>query len=93
MGNKAIGRLIIIGLVLLRCAIAALTIATWIIVPTIFLDIIFPNLLSEHLTLSLTVCALAGVIADAENSRFVRRWWKNRKTRTSDLVQTKKHDD
>lgn len=93
MGNKTIGRLIIIGLVLLRCAIAALTIATWIIVPTIFLDIIFPNLLSEHLTLSLTVCALAGVIADAENSRFVRRWWKNRKTRTSDLVQTKKHDD
>lgn len=93
MGNKTIGRLIIIGLVLLRCAIAALTIAIWIIVPTVFLDIIFPNLLSEHLTFSLTVCALVGVIADAENSRFVRRWWKNRKTRASDLVQTKKHDD
>lgn len=93
MGNKTIGRLIIIGLVLLRCAIAALTIAIWIIVPTIFLDIMFPSLLSEHLTLSLTVCALAGVIADAENSRFVRRFWENRRTETNDLAQTKKHDD
>ena len=92
MGNKTICRLIIIGLVLLRCTIAALTIAIWIIVPTIFLDIIFPSLLSEHLALSLTVCALAGVIADAENSRFVRRWWENRKTETNDLAQTKRHD-
>jgi hypothetical protein len=45
MGNKTIYRLIIIGLVLLRCAIAALTIAIWIIVPTIFLDIMFPCIL------------------------------------------------
>ena len=93
MGKKGVYRLIIVGLVLLRCTLATLTIAVWIIVPITFLDIMMPSLLSEHLVLFLTMCALAGVVADIENSRLARRWWKSRHVEDTSLTPKERHND